>query len=40
MSRSAALEAAKAELLALRALFGHNKERCDRIDSILLALGA
>lgn len=39
MSRNAALEAAKAELLALRSLFGHNSERCARIDEIIRALG-
>lgn len=40
MSREAANAAACEELKALRALFQHNKERCARIDSILLALGA
>jgi len=39
MSRNAALEAAKAELTALRALFQHNKDRVAKIDAILLALG-
>ena len=39
MSRRAVLEAAKAELLALRDLFSHNKDRCERIDGIISALG-